>query len=86
MRPIQNLIWSSFAKTSDHILFNSCSQLELFKPIVRDHVVRTGKDIELGIRINPEHSEGAIEMYDPCASGSRLGVRRAQLQEQLLDG
>ena len=73
-------------RTSDHILFNSCSQLELFKSMVRDYVARTGKDIELGIRINPEHSEGAIEMYDPCAPGSRLGIRRAQLQEQLLEG
>ncbi len=73
-------------QTSDHILFNSCSQLERFKPIVREYVIRSGKDIELGIRINPEHSEGAIEMYDPCAPGSRLGIRRAQLQEQLLDG
>ena len=73
-------------RTSDHILFNSCSQLERFKPVVMEYVARTGKEIELGIRINPEHSEGAVEMYDPCAPGSRLGIRRAQLQEGLLQG
>jgi carboxynorspermidine decarboxylase len=73
-------------RTSDHILFNSCSQLERFKPVIMEHLARSGKEIELGIRINPEHSEGAIEMYDPCAPGSRLGIRRAQLQEELLEG
>ena len=62
-------------QTSDHILFNSCSQLERFRPLIMEYVARSGKEIELGIRINPEHSEGAIEMYDPCAPGSRLGIR-----------
>jgi carboxynorspermidine decarboxylase len=28
----------------------------------------------LGIRINPEHSEAKVAIYDPCAPGSRLGV------------
>ncbi len=73
-------------RTSDHLLFNSCSQLERFKPVVMEHIARTGKEIELGIRINPEHSEGAVEMYDPCAAGSRLGIRRAQLREEFLEG
>jgi len=72
--------------TSDHLLFNSCSQLERFKPIVMAHTAGTGKRIDLGIRINPEHSEGAVAMYDPCAPGSRLGIRRDQLREDLLDG
>lgn len=71
--------------TSDHILFNSCSQLEKFKPVIKDYKARTGKEIEIGIRINPEHSEGAVEMYDPCAPGSRLGIRRGQLPENYWD-
>ena len=57
-----------------------------FKPVIMEICARSGKEIELGIRINPEHSEGAVEMYDPCAPGSRLGIRRAQLQENLLEG
>ncbi len=73
-------------RTSDHILFNSMSQLERFRPVIAEYVARTGKSIELGIRINPEHSEGAVEMYDPCAPGSRLGIRHAQLREELLGG
>ena len=73
-------------RTSDHILFNSCAQLKRFKPVIMEHAARFGKQIALGIRINPEHSEGAVEMYDPCAPGSRLGIRRTQLQEELLAG
>jgi carboxynorspermidine decarboxylase len=73
-------------RTSDHILFNSCAQLERFKPVIMEHIARTGKAIELGIRINPEHSEGAVPMYDPCAPGSRLGIRRDRLREELLAG
>ena len=36
--------------------------------------------IECGIRVNPEHSEGAVPMYDPCAPGSRLGVRLREFE------
>ena len=34
---------------------------------------------QTGLRVNPEHSEGATELYDPCAPGSRLGTTRAAL-------
>ena len=77
---------AELCRTSDHILFNSMSQLARFRPGVEAHVARTGKPIELGIRINPEHSEGAVEMYDPCAPGSRLGIRRSELRPELLEG
>ena len=77
---------AELCRTSDHILFNSMSQLARFRPVVEEYCARTGKPIELGIRINPEHSEGAVEMYDPCAPGSRLGIRRSELRPELLDG
>ena len=32
--------------------------------------------IACGLRLNPEHSEGATPIYDPCSPGSRLGIRR----------
>jgi carboxynorspermidine decarboxylase len=73
-------------RTSDHILFNSMSQLERFRRVIKEYAANSGKTIEIGIRINPEHSEGTVEMYDPCAPGSRLGIRRADLRERLLDG
>ena len=77
---------AELCRTSDHILFNSCTQLARFQPMILAHAARFGKNIEVGIRINPEHSEGAVEMYDPCAPDSRLGIRREQLQEELLAG
>ncbi|MCX4241369.1 carboxynorspermidine decarboxylase [Paraliomyxa miuraensis] len=68
----------------DHIVFNSLSQWRRFAPTVRAHGERAGhppgKRIELGLRINPEHSEVEVPLYDPCGPRSRLGVRRAELE------
>lgn len=60
----------------DHIIFNSFSQLEKYKERCRG--------VSIGLRINPECStqEGPA-IYDPCAPGSRLGVRAAQCREDL---
>lgn len=76
----------NLCRTCDHIVFNSFAQLERFAPLVRELAAASGKKIELGVRINPEHSEGAVPIYDPCAPESRLGVRRAQFRPELLDG
>lgn len=73
-------------KTCDHIVFNSFAQLERYAPLVRELAAASNRELELGVRINPEHSEGAVPIYDPCAPGSRLGVRRSQLRPDLLDG
>jgi carboxynorspermidine decarboxylase len=72
--------------TSDHLVFNSFAQLRRFRPLVRELALAAGRDIELAVRINPEHSEGAVPIYDPCAPGSRLGVRRSQFDAGDLDG
>lgn len=43
--------------------------------------------VSVGIRINPEFStQEGHEIYDPCAPGSRLGVRRADMPEHLPEG
>jgi carboxynorspermidine decarboxylase len=67
---------------ADHIVFNSFSQWRRLRPVVQ----RLGKEIECGIRINPEHSEVSTALYDPCAPNSRLGVRLASFSEADLDG
>lgn len=69
----------ALCETSDHIVFNSVAQLNRFRPTVQSLAAAAGRTIELGVRINPEHSEGAVPIYDPCAPGSRLGIRRAHL-------
>ncbi len=73
-------------ETSDHIVFNSFAQLRRFRPLVRELAAAKGREIEIGLRINPEHSEGATPIYDPCAPGSRLGIRRADFDTDDLDG
>lgn len=55
---------------ADHIVFNSVSQLRRLGPRVR----AAGKGIDLGLRLNPGHSEVPVPLYDPCAPRSRLGV------------
>jgi carboxynorspermidine decarboxylase len=68
-----------------HIVFNSCSQWLRF----RDRCLQAQKqrpELQFGLRINPEHSEGAVPIYDPCSPGSRLGIPLSQLHESVLEG
>ena len=74
------------ALTSDHLVFNSFAQKERFMPLARQRAAAAHRRLEFGLRINPEHSEGAVPLYDPCAPGSRLGIRRADFRTDRLDG
>lgn len=68
---------------ADHIVFNSCSQLLRFEALCREARLRRGSQLRFGLRINPEHSEGNIPLYDPCAPGSRLGITRAEFDKAM---
>jgi len=62
---------------SDHIVFNSFNQWQRFQPLITQAKLdrlKKNEVIDFGLRINPMHSEGAAEIYDPCAGGSRLGI------------
>ena len=76
----------ALALTSDHLVFNSFAQKERFMPLARQRAAALGRELAFGLRINPEHSEGAVPLYDPCAPGSRLGIRRADFRTDRLDG
>ncbi|MBD3678042.1 MAG: carboxynorspermidine decarboxylase [Rhodobacteraceae bacterium] len=67
---------------SDHLIFNSPAQKDRFLPNVR----RATHPVQVGLRINPEHSEGEVAKYDPCAPNSRLGMPVSQLDEAALEG
>lgn len=67
----------------DHIVFNSFHQWKKFKDKVQ---AVPGKKIEVGIRINPQYSEGRTPIYDPCYAHSRLGVTLDQFRSDELDG
>lgn len=65
------------ARLSNHVIVNTPQQAARFaKQIVAGNA-------ELGLRVNPMHSEGQVAKYDPCASGSRLGTPLHQLENKL---
>jgi carboxynorspermidine decarboxylase len=67
---------------SSHITFNSLTQFERFYP----STLHTPEPVSCGLRINPEYSEVATDLYNPAAAGSRLGVVRAELGHRLPRG
>ena len=69
----------------DHITFNSVQQWKKFRPVIQKYCAENGKEIVCGLRINPEHSEGAVPIYDPCDPSSRLGIRLRDLEKETLD-
>ncbi|GHU61280.1 carboxynorspermidine decarboxylase [Clostridia bacterium] len=62
----------------DHIVFNSFAQWRKFYPMI----VQKSRRVECGLRINPQHSEGKVEMYDPSAAYSRLGIPFEEFEKQ----
>lgn len=68
---------------ADHVVFNSFAQWKTFRPLVKKAEEERGITIECGLRLNPEHSEGAVPIYDPCSPGSRLGIRPAAFHAEL---
>ncbi len=67
---------------SNHLVFNSFAQLERFRSLWEKEQGR----VSVGLRVNPEHSEGHTAMYDPCSPNSRLGIRRAEFDGRSLAG
>jgi carboxynorspermidine decarboxylase len=65
-----------------HVIFNSTSQWDRFKP----KALGSGNRVHCGLRINPEHSEVSPPVYDPCQPFSRLGITRENFPEQGLEG
>lgn len=66
----------------DHVVFNSGSQWQRLRPLVQE----SPRTVECGLRVNPEHREVEVELYDPCQRGSRLGITRPALRPSDLDG
>jgi carboxynorspermidine decarboxylase len=65
---------------SNHLVFNSFNQLERFRPLWEK------SNVSIGLRVNPEHSEGHTAIYDPCAPNSRLGIPVAEFEGRSLTG
>ncbi|MBR4663052.1 MAG: carboxynorspermidine decarboxylase [Lentisphaeria bacterium] len=65
----------------DHVIFNSLSQWERFRPLTS-----AAMNVRFGVRCNPEHSEGTVAIYDPCAPKSRLGIKAAAFNGKCPEG
>ena len=72
--------FDDIANCSSHITFNSLTQYARFADQAH------AKGISCGLRINPEFSDVATELYNPCAKGSRLGITAAHLGDTLPEG
>lgn len=68
------------AACSSHITFNSITQYQRHAKAAHAH------GVSCGLRINPEYSDVATALYNPCAPGSRFGITTDQLPNPLPDG
>lgn len=66
----------------DHIVFNSFAQWQRHK----DKVKGNPKGIQCGLRVNPEYSEIEVELYNPCAPNSRMGITLSSFKPEELEG
>jgi carboxynorspermidine decarboxylase len=83
----QDREFAEVLERSSHITFNSLSQWERFKGQVEAfNQANPNTIVSCGIRVNPQYSEVETDMYNPCVPGSRLGVTRSHLGEQLPEG
>ncbi|HIG29608.1 MAG TPA: carboxynorspermidine decarboxylase [Verrucomicrobiales bacterium] len=73
---------SDYIKYADHITFNSFGQWKQFQKIIQ----RSSKPVSCGLRINPEHSEVDVPLYDPCAPCSRLGMTTSSFKGESIKG
>jgi carboxynorspermidine decarboxylase len=72
-------------RLSDTLIFNSPAQIARFRGEI-ERARSGGEVVEIGLRLNPEHSEAEVAKYDPCQRGSRLGFPVSQLKPEHLDG
>ena len=70
------------ARISSHLTFNSLSQFERH----HERAMNSNPNLSIGLRINPQYSEVETLLYNPCAPGTRFGVRASALPAQLPAG
>jgi carboxynorspermidine decarboxylase len=68
--------FADLLRVADHISFNSPTQWKRHKAAA----LAAGRKISFGLRVNPEHAEVDVELYNPCAAGSRLGALRSEIK------
>lgn len=71
---------------ADHLSFNSLAQFRKYLPVLEANRAAGKHTPSPGIRVNPEHSEVEVSLYDPCSPGCRLGIRADSLEGEDLTG
>jgi carboxynorspermidine decarboxylase len=69
---------------ADHMVFNSLGQWQRHRAACEK--ARQERQLRFGLRVNPQHSEVKVPLYDPCRPGSRLGVTRAEFDAKAFEG
>ncbi|MBU4434512.1 MAG: carboxynorspermidine decarboxylase [Alphaproteobacteria bacterium] len=72
-------------RLSDSVIFNAPRQIARFADVIAA-ARADGQVFDIGLRLNPEHSEAEVAKYDPCQLGSRLGFPVSQLRPEHLEG
>ncbi|MBC7667588.1 MAG: carboxynorspermidine decarboxylase [Gemmatimonadaceae bacterium] len=72
-------------RLSDSVIFNSPDQIVRFADLIAA-AREQGQVFDIGLRLNPEHSEAEVAKYDPCQRGSRLGFPVSKLRPEHLQG
>ncbi|HEU4730331.1 MAG TPA: carboxynorspermidine decarboxylase [Kofleriaceae bacterium] len=70
---------------ADHIVLNSPAQWRRHRARI-DQARRAGRTISCGLRVNHEHQEVDVALYDPAGPCSRLGTTRRNLAHADLEG
>ena len=70
---------------SDHVIFNNPQQIARYADLIAA-ARADGEVFEIGLRLNPEHSEGEVAKYDPAQPCSRLGFPVSQLKPEHMQG
>ena len=79
--------FNTILECSKCITFNSLSQYSRFYDKIKDwNSNPANHNISAGIRINPERSEIATDIYNPCAPGTRFGISASDMPANLPDG
>lgn len=65
---------------ADHVVLNSPAQWRRHRAVIQQH------GLSAGLRVNHEHQEVEVALYDPAGACSRLGTTRANLTAADLDG
>jgi carboxynorspermidine decarboxylase len=74
--------FTDMMRYSSHITFNSIAQYEYY----REKLAQAPHPISAGLRVNPEYSRVEVDLYNPAAKGSRLGVAPDGLSQGLAAG